>query len=204
MTAFQILLQESAADAHYAKRTAGALFHRLRPAHVTVIVAGKLLQLDSHKAEFLLFNLFVALFHTVTRRNVDTGHLGLRASNFTDVLERLPRSTVPHYRTRRQYVSHVLARNEVDREAPYNRRIFRRTSRGYYVLNPDMRVRIGGEWIGVYDLLEPEALLVDDSRIVPRQFRDIYIRNMKHRHQVILEFLAAKETVAASTPGGGG
>ena len=193
LTAFQILLQETAEDTRYAKRTAGELFHRLRPAQVTVMVENKLIQLDSRKAEFLLFNLFAALFHTTTRVNVRSGRLGLRAVDIVNVLERLPPSAVPGYRTKRPYISQVLARNEVFRDTPYNRRIFRRTSRGYYVLNPEMRVRIGKQWVGIYDLLEPEALLGDGPWNVPtEEYRDYYNREIQKFHRSIREFLSGR------------
>ncbi len=193
LTAFQILLQEASVDDRYAKRTAGELFHPLRPAHITVMVEGKLIQLDSRKAEFLLFNLFAALFHTTARNNVINGRLGLRAVDLTKVLGRLPRTAVPKFRTRRPYVSQVLARNEVDRDSPYNRRIFRRTSRGFYVLNPDMRIRIGEEWVRIYDLLEPQALLAEPRLDLPPELMDFYRREIGQFHRRILDFLSGKD-----------
>ena len=100
---------------------------------------------------------------------------------------------MPKYRTRRPYVSQVLARNEVDRDSPYNRRIFRRTSRGYYILNPDMRVRIGEKWVSIYDLLEPEALLSELRLDLPPELEDLYRREIGHFHSRILDFLSCKD-----------
>ena len=189
LTAFQIMLQEASLAERYAKRAVPHLFHHLRPADVSVMVQGKLKKLDSHKAEFLFFNLFVALFHTVMPANALRRRFGLRAGDLVEVLERLPRSAAPRYQTKRQYVSAVLARNEVDRDAPYNRRIFRRTSRGLYVLNPGMRVRVGDEWIPIYDLLEPEVLLVEVEYDIDPYFRDMARRERARFHRHVLDFL---------------
>ena len=86
---------------------------------------------------------------------------------------RYRRSAVPEYQTKRPYVSAVLARNEVDRDGPYNRRIFRRTSRGFYILNPEMQVRIGDEWVRIHDLLDPDVLFADSGWTLPPDMRRI-------------------------------
>ena len=193
LTAFQIMLQEASLSKRYARRTVPGLFHCLRPADVSVMVQGKLLKLDNRKAEFLFFNLFVALFHTKMPVNALRYELGLRAPDLVEVLERLPGSTVPRYQTKRQYVSAVLARNEVDRDAPYNRRIFRRTSRGLYILNPRMRVRLGGGWIRIHELLEPEALLVEREWHHDPLISDMLRRDRERFHRTVLERLAGKD-----------
>ena len=159
LNAFQVMLQETALEARYAERHAPALYHKLAPATVTVMVQGALLKIDSHKAEFLFYNLLVALFQTRLTTNLNRRlRPGISAANIEEVLRALPRSAVPEYRTKRPYISHVLARHEVDRDMPYNRRLFKRTERGYYILNPQLRVRIGTDWIGIYELLDTEAL----------------------------------------------
>ena len=159
LNAFQIMLQETALEDRYAERHAPALYHKLAPATVTVMVQGALLKIDSHKAEFLFYNLMAAMFQTQLETNLNQ-HLrpGVSAANLEEVLRVLPRSAVPEYRTKRSYISHLLARHEVDRDVPYNRRLFKRTDRGYYILNPQLRVRIGTNWIGIYELLNTDAL----------------------------------------------
>ena len=173
LTAFQIMLQEALDGGRYAQRTVPALYRRLMPASVTVMVDGKLRKLDNHKVEFLFFNLFVALFHTRTQGNVVALKIGLRAADLVAALCPLPRPAVPEYQTKRPYVSAVLARNEVDRDGPYNRRIFRRTSRGFYILNPEMQVRIGDEWVRIHDLLDPDVLFADSRWTLPPDMRRI-------------------------------
>ena len=101
----------------------------------------------------------VALFHARLLLNTNRRwRFGISAANIEEMLRKLPRSAVPEYRTKRAYISGVLARHEVGRDAPYNRRLFKRMERGYYVLNPQMRVRIGTNWIRIYDLLDTDAL----------------------------------------------
>ena len=166
LNAFQVMLQEAELDPRYAEKQLPALYDKLVPPTVTVMVRDALLKLDGHKPDFLFYNLLVALFHTRLVRNINQRwRFGISAANIEEMLRRLPRSAVPEYRTKRPYISGVLARHEVDRDAPYNRRLFKRVERGYYVLNPQLRVRIGTDWIRIYDLLDTDALLAggDDA-----------------------------------------
>lgn len=181
LTAFQIMLQQVADDARYASRTAPALHRRLAPGAVTVLVregasnrraadsgSGRLLKIDGHKAEFLFYNLMVALCHTRLAYNIRRRDKpGLTAPELEEVLAALPRAEVPEYQTKRSYISSVLARNEVDRDLSYNRRLFKRVSRGHYILNPGLSARVAVEdaegarerWMPIYELLDTSNLL---------------------------------------------
>ena len=190
LTAFQIMLSEAWATRRYAERAVPSLFRRLMPASVTVMVENKLVKLDNHQSEFLFYNLFAALFHGLGPENADVHKLGLRAADLEQALQRLPASAVPAYRTKRAYISQVLSRNEVDRDAPYNRRLFKRTSRGFYILNPGLQVRIGDSWIEIYDLLEPATLFWEVGSNVPPSIRDMVIRAKQSFHDWAMKVLA--------------
>lgn len=199
LTAFQVLLQEVSLDERHARRAPGELYRRLCPADVSLMVRGKLVKLDSRRAEFLFFHFFAALHGTRMADNTFSGMVGLTAAHLAEALERLPDSLVPAYRKRRRYVSSVLARNEADRDIPGNRRIFRRTDRGVYVLNPEMSVCVGDEWVGAYDLLEPGALLLEPEMLLagiglgPRrrdpQFDGIYRDHRERMRRRVMECL---------------
>ena len=178
LTAFQLMLSEANETPRYAGRTAASLFRRLMPASIAVMVRARLVKLDSHQAEFLFYNLFVALFHTRGADNAAVRKLGLRAADLEEALKNLPPSAVPAYRTRRAYISGVLARNEVDRDERSNRRLFKRTSRGFYVLNPGLQVRIGDAWVAIYDLVERETLFREVSPNLPRDLVPIVERSL--------------------------
>lgn len=183
LTAFQIMLQQAAEDPRYASRTTPALHRRLAPGALTVVVrdgatsergadsaSGRLLKIDGHKAEFLFCNLMMALCHTRLAHNIRRRYKpGLTAADLEQVLAVLPPAEVPEYQTKRSYISSVLARNEVDRDLSYNRRLFKRVTRGHYILNPALSVRVAVEdaegareqWTPIYDLLDTSNLLYD-------------------------------------------
>ena len=82
----------------------------------------------------------------------------LQAGDFVEALEPFPEALVPKRRKQRAYLSSILAKNEVNREGPYNRKLFYRIRRGHYILNPQLRIRVGGEWQGIYELLDLERI----------------------------------------------
>ncbi len=179
LTAFQVMLQEAFRDERFAQRTVPNIYRRLQPPSMTLTVGERLLKLDSHQAPFLFCNLLMALFHTRMAENVMSNELGLSAADIEAALAPLPESLVPAYRKRRAYISGVLATHEADRDAAYNRRVFKRTTRGYYVLNPHMRIRTGEAWVRVYELLDPLAL--DTMPRVPVDLRR-FIREFRTRY----------------------
>jgi len=69
----------------------------------------------------------------------------------------LPASVLAPERNRRQHLSSVLSRNEVDRDYAYNRRLFKRVGTGWYQFNPALairrRTRDGEVWQPVYAAL---------------------------------------------------
>ncbi len=161
LTAFQILLQEIFLDTRRTRRTLEKMYRLLCPTDVSVMVNDRLVKLDNRGAEFLFFQVFMAMFATQMADNLlQDAFVGLSAGDLEEFLKKLP---IPDYRKKRRYISSVLARNEVDREQSANRRIFRRTKRGLYILNPGMSVRVGDQWVGIYKLLEPENLLIDQE-----------------------------------------
>ena len=61
------------------------------------------------------------------------------AFNMEDILkftECMPDEILPFYRKQRSYINQILASHEIDKVGPYNKKLFKRVSRGCYVINP--------------------------------------------------------------------
>jgi len=71
--------------------------------------------------------------------------------------QHLPTHVVRPERNKRQHLSNVLSRNEVERDYAYNRALFHRVAQGWYQFNPRLSVRRtqdGAEsWLPVYQAL---------------------------------------------------
>jgi hypothetical protein len=151
-TALHLALVRAVADSRYAGEALPALWSLLAPSSVSLRLEHQLVKIDAHRIEYVLFQLMYAL---------QRDHLctpwgwwqGMRSLDLLAAAERLPFVALRPDRRRRDYLNGVLARNEVGRDYPYNRRLFLRLSRGRYVLNPRLSLRFGEVFTPVYDAM---------------------------------------------------
>ncbi|MGD7033501.1 hypothetical protein [Methylotuvimicrobium buryatense] len=54
-----------------------------------------------------------------------------------------------------------MSKNEINRDDKYNRKLFYRVRTGYYIFNPNLALKVEGEWVNVYDLLLLDRLAPD-------------------------------------------
>jgi hypothetical protein len=158
LSAFQIALEQACSNRDYAATKLGAIYERLEPADMVVQADERLHKLDKRSMEFLLLNLMIAMFYTHLGDRIVRVGGAFTAADFVDALGHFPSRLVPERRKARAYVSGILARNEVDRDDRYNRKLFFRVKHGNYVINPRLSVRVAGEWRAIYDLLSLDAL----------------------------------------------
>jgi hypothetical protein len=157
--AFQIVLEQACISPHYAARKLPGVYEQLEPSEMVIQVDGRLVKLDNRLMAFLMLNLMIAMFYTRLGENVVRSYGGAFSSgDFVEVLEPFPEAVVPERRKKRAYISSILSKNEVDRDDPYNRKLFRRIKHGHYIINPALAVWVEGEWRNIYDLLSLEAL----------------------------------------------
>ena len=99
---------------------------RLAPASVDVQAGGRLVRIDRHLSEYFLVQTLWVLFksrftHWQRRRNG-----AFETRDILDAWQHLPANVVRPGRNKRQHLSSVLARNEIDRDYAYNRALFMR------------------------------------------------------------------------------
>jgi len=134
-------LREGFRDRAFATGPLAALYERLAPGSIDVRTGDRLVRLDRHLAEYSLFQtlwvLFKSRFTHPQRRRMGA----FEAKDILDAWQHLPANIVRPERRRRQYLSSVLARNEIDRDYAYNRGLFRRLQQGWYQFDPGLSVR---------------------------------------------------------------
>jgi hypothetical protein len=157
--AFHIVLEQACIDAHYAARKLAGVYDTLAPLDMVIQVDGRLVKLDNRLMEFLLLNLMIAMFYTRLGANVVRfGGGAFSSGDFVEVLRHFPDTLVPARRKQRAYISSILAKNEIHRDDPYNRKLFRRLKHGHYIINPKLAIWVEGAWRKIYDLLSLDAL----------------------------------------------
>jgi hypothetical protein len=136
----------------YGREALPGLWSLLAPDSISLRLDEQLVKIDAQRIEYVLFQLMYARL----RRHVCTAlgwRHGMRSGDLLRAAEALPASVLRPDRRRRAYLSGVLARNEVGRDYPYNRRLFLRLSHGRYVLNPRLELRLGESFVPVYDAM---------------------------------------------------
>lgn len=150
-------LRQAFDDAKFATGSLAPLYERLAPPCIDVNVGDRLVRIDRHLSEYFLFQtlwvLFKARFSKI-RRNADSA---FQTQIILDAWQHLPANVVRPERNKRQHLSSVLSRNEIDRDYAYNRSLFLRVGTGRYQFNPKLAVRRreGEEekWIPVFTAL---------------------------------------------------
>ena len=98
--------------------------------------------------------------------------------DFADVVQHFSESVVPERLKQRADVSSTLSKKEVSREGPPNRKLFLRMRYAQYLINPQLALRVEGEWRRIYDLLSLERLAweLQDPVVWAGQVFDIHER----------------------------
>jgi hypothetical protein len=144
-------------DPAFARGPFPALYDRIAPAAVDVMVGERLVRLDRHLTEYFLFQTLWVLFKHAFAKEEYWQRGGFATATVLEAWADLPASVLRPERNRRQHLSNVLSRNEVDRDYAYNRRLFKRVGTGWYQFNPALairrRTREGEVWQPVYAAL---------------------------------------------------
>ncbi len=142
----------------YARKNFAVLYELLAPPCVDVNTGDRLVRLDRHLSEYFLFQTLWVLFKSRFTHRLRNLYGAFDTKVILEAWEHMPANVVYPERNRRQYLSGVLSRNEVERDYAYNRALFVRIKQGWYQFNPKLSVRsIDSEnkqgWISVYQAL---------------------------------------------------
>jgi hypothetical protein len=131
----------------------GELYRLLAPEAISIQVDGRLEKLDDRSMFGFLLNVFFSLWHTHLPNQHIESFGAITAANLEVMLATLHDSVLSPMKKKRSYISRYLSQNEVDRETPRNRKLFKRYRRGHYVLNPSLKIRQGDNWHDLHDVL---------------------------------------------------
>ena len=154
------------------------IFSRILTDSVRIKVADRLVKIPNRKMEYFLLNIFMALQDAIINDSRSRWEEGVKAADLEEVIAPYPEGIMPDYRKKRNYISSLLAKNEINSNNPYNNGLFLRVARGYYCLNPNLAVWIEDKWVNVYELTgltRFETLTEEEKylRIVDKQLADI-------------------------------
>ncbi|MFA5663313.1 UvrD-helicase domain-containing protein [Castellaniella sp.] len=144
-------------DESFAHGPFQALYGLLAPAAIDVNTGDRLVRIERHLAEYILFQTMWALYKTCFTDPLLCDYSAFDTEMILNAWAALPTGIVRDVQNRRAHVSNVLSRNEVARDYRYNRALFKRVRQGFYQFNPELsiRVRNGTEdsWVPVHQAL---------------------------------------------------
>lgn len=150
-------LREAFRDAKFAHGPLAPLYERLAPSSIDVNTGERLVRIDRHQSEYFLFQTLWVLFKSRFTRPSRKLNGAFDTKTILEAWQHLPTNVVRPERNKRQHLSGVLARNEIERDYAYNRALFMRVAQGWYQFNPKLAVRrrLGDEerWVAIYAAL---------------------------------------------------
>lgn len=147
-----IALAKTITNSKFAKNKLPKIYQQLAPESLAIQVDNKLTKIPSRKAEFLLLIWMIMYLKNESKyihgRQILTFSAVMLATRFSD----LSTNILPEFRKKRQYISSILSKNEKNGSSPYNYKIFRRVKRGYYTVDPDIKIRLRETWMSLQEL----------------------------------------------------
>ncbi|MBI3044715.1 MAG: hypothetical protein HYY78_18005 [Betaproteobacteria bacterium] len=134
-------LREAFRDPQFARGPFAALYELLAPASIDVNTGDRLVRIDRHLSEYFLFQTLWTLFKSRFTHRQRRSYGAFETRAILEAWRHLPANVVRPERNKRQHLSSVLSRNEVERDYAYNRALFMRVAQGWYQFNPKLSVR---------------------------------------------------------------
>jgi len=129
------------------------MYEILAPSSLKIKVEGRMIKIDQKLMEFFVLQSMIAIFQDIARIKSSWDLPAFKTGDFIHSLKYFSEHVIPERRKKRPYLSSILSKNEVVRQAPYNRKLFVRVRLGRYILNPSLEIEMQGQWINLYDLI---------------------------------------------------
>ena len=163
-TPLQIAFEQAFLLPDYAKNKLSKIFPLLLTDSMKIQVDGQLIKIDSHKIEYLLINLFIAVQSVILLKKRHFQSMGINVDDIIGNIQHFSESVIPHYRKKREYLLSLFAKHEIDSKNPYNKKIFKRINRGNYQLNPELQILCNEQWISVRSISGNQDMSEDEIR----------------------------------------
>lgn len=143
-TPLMLALSKAERDIGYAQHKLSSIYFLLTPEAISVQINERLVKINYHQAEFFLL---LYMMTSIRNLNLDSKRIAVFDANRLSLqLRLLPNNILPEFRKKRQYISSILSKSEIDSNSIYSKKIFRRVRRGVYALNEKMLIKIKDKW----------------------------------------------------------
>lgn len=167
---FLMALQQAYVKDDFLKNRLPTLYAKLQPDSAKVKIENHLIKISARSAEFFLLHQFIVAQPALLMRKKLLEERAVTMDEITALCAKYPDTLLPEYRKKRQYLNSILSKNEIDREDPYNKKLFLRIARGAYVLNPELEFWVGeDQWMNVYDMMGMEKMTRERNEALKKE-----------------------------------
>jgi hypothetical protein len=191
--AFRIAFQNAIINQKFLEQQFSPLYSKLKHDHLKVKVEGHLVKIPSRSAEFFLFHLFAAAQPGIVFKKEEHQDQGLSMDDVMNATAPFPDLILPQYRKKRNYLNAILSKNEIERDDPYNKKLFLRLFRGIYVLNPDLEVLVDEDsWMNVYDIMLIPKMTRERNKEITARGQEKLNAKFREQHRKLMEKMLAQ------------
>lgn len=146
------------ANEKYCQYKLAAIYDYLKPDSLSLKIDNKLIKITSEKPEYFFLLVIISMTKNFIQSS-DLNNTGVQnVSNFTfraasiyKQLQYFPEEILPSYRKRRDYISGLMSRNEIDSKYPKNKQLFIRIDRDLYGINEQIMLKVKDKWLSISD-----------------------------------------------------
>lgn len=134
-------------------------FYAVYPKQSLILqMENKLFKIEAHQAEYLLFHSMFAVYMDKIHDLIVNKISMFNSSVLMEIFAHFPENIVPAHRKKRSYLSALLAKHERSSSSPYSKKLFIRMERGEYMFNPQLLIKMNGEWQRIYQVMQFERI----------------------------------------------
>ena len=156
--AFQIALYLTWKDKQYSDQKLRAVFLALSPESLDLRLNNQTIKLDRNRVEFFLINLMMALFYELLPHKMIFTGGGFTPHDLIEALANFPAHLLHPKLYDCKIVSEILATHKMHSDNPQSLELFYRVMPDNYLINPNIALKIGDQWVNIYDLLNFDQL----------------------------------------------
>lgn len=181
LNVLQIALQRVLTQPKYASNLVEFAAH-LPQDSIVLQIHHRLFKLESHQPEYMIFQLMYVMSLIEGYQRYARWEKAFDSALLLDYLSLLPKSFYDPKRQKRTYISALLSKNEVDGSDKYNKYLFKRVAHGQYLINPELVIKVNGEWHSIYQSMNVQRVdFYMDELDVPELANDQHWQAMMKR-----------------------
>lgn len=188
--AFQIALYLAWKDKQYANDKLLAVFLALSPESIELRLDHQTIKLDKHRTEFFLINLMMVIFYDVLPHKMIFTGGGFTPQDLIEALANFPSHLLHEKLYDPDYIREVLTTHRTHSDNPHSLNLFYRIMPDNYLINPNIALKIDGQWVDIYQLLSFDQLSMTHEKklgvIDMDHFYTGVLEEMKRQYKTVL------------------